>query len=201
MNLSIPRSIAGAKPAAAGVFFKRPSRTMLIGMTLLEITFVLLIMVGIIGGALVMASSTMSQSNTVQETQTITSLAGGVRKVKSRTGYPVDAVIGTSMNAMGVIPVNVVHTAGTLFKNSWGGDILFTQQDGGGNFAITYTNIPLTECISLVMSVKPGILTAIGNGAAGAASSGATLNIADITAPDGATLCAGGTLHWTSGAV
>lgn len=191
------------KPAATGIFFKRPSRKMLIGMTLLEITFVLLIMVGIIGGALVMASSTMSQSNTVQETQTVTNLAGAVRKIKSRNGYPVDASIGTSMYAINAIPTNVVHTNGAAgsFKNSWGGDITFTQQDSGGNFAITYTNVPQSECSALLMSIKPGLLAAVGTGAAPTTSSGsgATL-IEGMDAVTAATLCssASNTIYWSS---
>lgn len=69
-----------------------------LGMTLLEITFVLLIMVAIIGGALVMASSTMNQSNSVQETQTVTNLASAVRKVKMANGYPLDAEIGPALH-------------------------------------------------------------------------------------------------------
>src|SRR5690606_37751531 len=80
------------------------------GMTRLEITFVLLIMVAIIGGALVMASNTMNQSNSVQETQTVTNLAGAVRKVKMVNGYPADADIGPPLHSLGFIPANITHT-------------------------------------------------------------------------------------------
>lgn len=135
------------------------------GMTLLEITFVLLIMVSIIGGALVMASGAMNQSNSVQESRSVANLANAVQKIKMPSGFPASATIGTALNDMGLIPANVASNGlGTVFTNSWGGAITFLQKDGGGNFAITYTGIPQTECKLLVMAVKQGLLKTIGSG-------------------------------------
>lgn len=171
-----------------------------LGMTLLEITFVLLIMVAIIGGALVMASSTMNQSNSVQETQTVTNLASAVRKVKMANGYPLDAEIGPALHNLGFIPANVTHTNGATFRNSWGGNITFHRQDAGGNFGITYTNIPVQECRQLVLGVKAGILQSVGAGVAGTGA--ATHNIKDLTpAIVNNTICAGtsvATVNWSS---
>jgi type II secretory pathway pseudopilin PulG len=171
-----------------------------LGMTLREITFVLLIMVAIIGGALVKASSTMNQSNSVQETQTVTNLAGAIRKVKMVNGYPADAEIGPAMSNLGFIPANVTHTNGTNIKNSWGGDITFHRQDGGGNFGITYTNVPTQECRQLVLGVKAGLLQSVGSGASTA--SAAAYNIRDLTpAIVNTNICTGAsvsTINWSS---
>ena len=170
-------------------------------MTLLEITFVLLIFVGVIGGALVMASSTMGQANSVQETQTVMNLASAIRKIKMANGYPADADIGPSMHDLGFIPTNVAHNNGADFKNSWGGDITFHRQDNGANFGITYTNIPVQECRQLVLNVQSGLLQSVGSGVAGTGA--ADHNIKDVTptivSDD---ICAGtsvATINWSSG--
>ena len=169
-----------------GLVGKSNGKSMREGMTLLEITFVLLVMVAIIGGALVMASGAMNQSNSVQESQTVNNLAAAVQKTKTASGFPANAAIGTSLNDMGLIPANVTNNGlGTVFTNSWGGAITFLQKDAGGNFAITYAGIPQTECKLLVQAVKSGILKTVGSGVAAT-----TLTISALTtATISATIC------------
>ncbi len=171
------------------------------GMTLLEITFVLLIMVSIIGGALVMASGAMNQSNSVQESQTVNNLAASVQKIKTSAGFPAAAAIGTSLNDLGLIPANVVSNgAGGAFQNSWGGAITFMPKDGGGNFAIVYAGIPQAECKLLVMAVKSGILKTVGNGLLVTTNTISALTTANVSA----TICATAGVNnviWSSSAI
>lgn len=170
------------------------------GATLLETTFVMIIIITIIGGALTLASNAMDQSTTVQETQTVNNLAGAVRKIKMANGYPADAEIGLAMHRLGFIPANVIHTDGTDFVNSWGGSITFQRQSGGGNFSITYTNIPEKECRQLVLGVKSGLLQSVGNTTT--SSGAATYNIRSLTAEQVEAICTdnsgAATVVWSS---
>ena len=183
-----------SKPELAG-------KSMREGMTLLEITFVLLVMVAIIGGALVMASGAMNQSNSVQESQTVNNLAASVQKIKTSAGFPAAAAIGTSLNDLGLIPANVVSNgAGGAFQNSWGGAITFMPKDGGGNFAIVYAGIPQAECKLLVMAVKSGILKTVGNGLLVTTNTISALTTANVSA----TICATAGVNnviWSSSAI
>ena len=150
--------------------------------TLIEMTFVLIIIVAIIVGALVIASNVMNQNTTSEELQTVSNLSAAVRKVKSNRGYPSD--IEGEMRTLHLFPDNVVDT-GTALANSWGGTIEFAQIDSGANFSLSYTNIPKRECTALVLAVKPGILQSVGAGTT------ATVNIIDLTAATiDTTICA-----------
>lgn len=135
------------------------------GASLLEITFVLLIIVGIIGGALVMASGALSQNTVTQEVQTLNNLAAGATQTKTPRGFGngagdgVDLLAG--MDLLGVLPKNVTIVSGAA-QNSWSGDITVTSSNGGADFTITYTNIPREECVKLVSGVKMGLLRSVG---------------------------------------
>jgi len=168
------------------------------GASLMEISFVLLVMVGIIGGALAMASGVMGQSTVTQETQILTNLSGAVTRTKSANGFGTTANIMQAMDQMKLVPSNVSRTGtGTAMqlKNGWGGNITIKPTNGGGNFAVTYAQIPKGDCVQLVNTVKPGILQSIGTG------QNATMNITDLTSTVVSnTLCQGGTntVTWDS---
>ena len=172
--------------------------------SLLEVTFVLLVIIGIIAGVLSMATNTMRQSDVTQETQTLTNLAAAAMKVKSPSGFDGDEIL-PSIGAMGMIPANVTNTgtaAAPVLLNSWNGSITFDDDDGGGAFTITYTNIPKEECTQLVMAVKQGILKSVGNGATATLNLGSGGTAAQVTAASAATtVCpstSGNTVTWSS---
>lgn len=137
------------------------------GVSLLEITFVLLIIVGVVGGALIMASGAMSQSTVTQEIQTLNNLASGASMTKTTRGYGGGDGDGKDllpdMEIIGSLPKNIVM-AGSTPKNSWSGDITIVSSNGGADFIITYANIPKEECVKLVNGVKMGILRSVGTG-------------------------------------
>ncbi len=154
--------------------------------TLLEVTIVLLIFVSIISMALYMSAGTISQSDSVQEIQSLNNLAVAVQKTKTNQGFPASASIGTTMDTLGIVPPNITHTGGASYMNTWGGAITFTQENSGGGFAIHYTNVPVKECKLLVSGLRSGILRSVGSGTA-------TLNLDGLTADQVATVCAAGT--------
>lgn len=156
------RPITGGFPSLV-LAAKHRARRM--GLSLLEITFVLLIIVAVVGGALIMASGAMSQSTVTQEIQTLNNLASGATMTKSTRGYGTDGDpnLLPNMEIIGSLPKNVM-VVGTTYKNSWGGDITIEASNGGADFIITYGNIPKEECVKLVNGVKMGILRSVGTG-------------------------------------
>lgn len=157
-----------------------------LGLSLLEITFVLLIIVAVVGGALIMASGAMSQSTVTQEIQTLNNLASGATMVKTTRGYGGDGSDGVDllpdMEIVGSLPKNIVM-AGKQPKNSWGGDIKIFSSNGGADFIIAYTNVPKEECVKMVNGVKMGILRSVGKGESPDTS------IMDITPSKAADIC------------
>jgi len=148
------------------------------GASLMEISFVLLVMVGIIAGALAMASGVMGQSTITQETQILTNLSGAVTRTKSANGFDTTANIMRAMDEMNLVPSNVARSgtgASLALRNGWGGPITIKPINGGGGFAITYTQIPKGDCVQLMNAVKPGILQSVGAG------DDATTNMTDLT--------------------
>jgi Flp pilus assembly protein TadG len=170
------------------------------GVTLLEMGFWLLIFVGVIGGVLGIASVTMRQSTVATEVQTITNLSGVVSRMRTSAGY--DTATGAIVKAlddMKMIPANISKTVSgnnVTIRNGWNGAININATDGGGNFSITYTQIPKEDCVQLVTGMKPGILQSVGSGTT------ATLQISDVTANSASTMCAASanTVTWDTGA-
>lgn len=156
-----------------------------LGVTLLEVTIVLLIAVSIIAAALYMSASTIAQSDSVQEIQSLNNLGVAVQKTKTNRGYPASAAIPTSLITLGLVPANVQLT-GTTFFNTWGGQISFTQESSGAGFRINYTNVPNKDCKLFVSGVKQGLFNSVGNAVA-------TVNLSALTADDVVTACASGT--------
>lgn len=167
-------------------------------LTLVETSFVLLVIVVVLGGALALAALTMRQSTVASETQTLVSLSGSVVKVKGNGGYNTDStLIMRALDTMELIPSNVSKSgsgATTELTNGWGGAITIAATNGGANFSITYEQIPRADCTQLVMGVKPSILQSVGSGGS------STTNIVDVDADAAATMCAGGTntITWSS---
>lgn len=151
---------------------RRHAKPLRKGATLLEMSIWLLIFVGIVVSVLSVASMVLSQNTAAQETQTIAQLTTEARKLRSASGY--SETIVEDMRLMRSIPNTVSDPTpdgtGKVLNNSWGGEITFTQVDNGANFAMTYTNIPQTECIQLVQSVRAGLLQSIGKGTAASGS-------------------------------
>lgn len=161
------------------------------GAGIMEMVFVLLIIITIIGGALALARGAMSQSTVAQEIQIITNLSAGVYKTRTRAGYTSDNIVDDLVN-MGLLPANVANISGTL-KNSWNGDISIQSTDANANFSITYNNVPKEECTQMLMGVKAGILNSVGSG------NTSSKNINDVSPSDSSTLCpstAGNTITW-----
>lgn len=169
------------------------------GATLLEMGFWLLIFVGIIGGVLGIASVTMRQSTVATEVQTITNLSGVVSRMRTSAGYDTaTGAIVKSLEDMKMIPANISKTVSgnnVTIRNGWNGAITVNATDGGGNFSITYTQIPREDCVQLVTGTKPGILQSVGSGTT------ATLPISEVTATSASTMCASSanTVTWDSG--
>ena len=175
-----------------------------VGATLLEQTFVILILLAIIIGALSLAYTTMRQNTVTQEVQTLTNLAGAVFKTKSSDGF-IGNEIGPNLGNMGMIPTNVTNTGtaqAPALKNTWGGNITFDDDDAGGAFTITYTNIPKEDCVQMVTAVKQSILNSVGSGTSATHNIGANGDAAQLTpAIAAATICpanAGNTVTWSS---
>ncbi|MDF8363284.1 MULTISPECIES: type 4 pilus major pilin [Achromobacter] len=170
------------------------------GVTLLEMGFWLLIFVGVIGGVLGIASVTMRQSTVATEVQTITNLSGVVSRMRTSAGYDTAAgAIVKSLDDMKMIPANISKTVSgnnVTIRNGWNGAININATDGGGNFSITYTQIPKEDCVQLVTGMKPGILQSVGSGTT------ATVQISSVTANSASTMCAASanTVTWDTGA-
>jgi len=148
---------------------RRRVRTIRRGASLMEVSFVLLVMVGIIAGALAMASSVMSQNTITQEVQTISNLSGAVQRTKTTSGYGSASDIKVALDQMKLVPTNVSRTgsgSSMVLRNGWGGVIDFQVVNGGADFTLSYSNVPESECAQLVNSVKPGILRSVGEGTA-----------------------------------
>lgn len=177
------RPITGGFPSLV-LAAKHRARRM--GLSLLEITFVLLIIVAVVGGALIMASGAMSQSTVTQEIQTLNNLASGATMTKSTRGYGGgDGFVSIleDMNTIGTLPKNITVTGGGLPLNSWGGQIDIQVSNLGADFVITYQNVPKEECVKLVNGVKMGILRSVGPDDA------VTTSILDVTPSQAATIC------------
>ncbi|CUJ50806.1 PilS N terminal [Achromobacter sp. 2789STDY5608633] len=158
------------------------------GATLLEMGFWLLIFVAIIGSVLGIASVTMRQSTVATEVQTITNLSGVISRMRTSAGYDTaTGAIVKSLDDMKMIPANISKTVSgnnVTIRNGWNGAITVNATDGGGNFSITYTQIPREDCVQLVTGTKPGILQSVGSGTT------ATVAISSITATSASTMCA-----------
>jgi len=168
-----------------GIITRVFTRALRPAFTLLEVLTVLLIAVAIIATALYMAASTISQSEAIQQVQSLNSLGVAVQRLKSSSGYPASASISTSLVTLNLVPANVQVTDG-IFYNSWGGLITFTQENSGAGFRINYTNVPTKDCLLFVSSIKQGIFNSFGSAAA-------TMNLSTQTTDNTVTACANGT--------
>jgi len=147
--------------------FSTIRRTKRVGASLMEMTFVLLVMVGIIAGALAMASGVMSQNTVSQEVQTLTNLSAVVVRTKGPTGYTNGNEIKIMIDEMKLIPSNITRTGqgnNLVLRNAWGGAIDFSVTADKGNFIITSSAIPKSECIQIIGALKSAALRSVGKG-------------------------------------
>jgi len=135
------------------------------GMTLMEMTFVMLIMVVILSAGIMTGGYVLREGDARVEILRIQEMASAVRLLKTQTGYPADSQIGPKLAEMGLIPQNHAHNNGRNVQNSFGGQINFRRLGNGGFFGLEYTNIPQSECRLIAHQIASEYIRAVGKSA------------------------------------
>lgn len=125
------------------------------GMTLIELTLVLVLGGLVIFGALSMFRSANQSSAVSNETKNVQSIIAGVRAL-----YPGQTTY-TGVTQSMLITANKVPTVmvnGTNLRHSWN-DAVTVAVNATAGFDITYANVPTAACIELVAAVANGFNT------------------------------------------
>ena len=156
--------------------------------SLLEITFVLFIFVALIVGAMIGATVAFSNNETTRETQNIMALSAAITKTRTvRHVIPPSAQLGPAIYQMGLIPLTLQTTDGTVIKHGWGGDVILASLAAGAGYGVGYTNIPMHECANLVNSVRSGPLSWVGPGSVLALST--PIKVEDMDSAQASQIC------------
>lgn len=125
------------------------------GMTLIELTLVLVLGGLVIFAALSMFRSTNQSSAVSNETKAVQSIVAGVRAL-----YPGLSTY-TGLTESMLITANKVPTSminGTALKHSWNSTVTVAP-DATAGFNVTYDNVPTAACIEFVAGVSSGFNT------------------------------------------
>ena len=168
---------------------------------LMEMLFVLLVIVSVLAGSMAIGAALLNDSTARREAEAVSSLADNIRRLKKFDGYAPSTDITYELMELQLVPdLLSMNTNSIQLTNQWGGRVRVTRQDSGGNFAITYENIPPNICKLMMLNIPVGTLQTVGSGSAGTSSgSSSDLLIADLPRDDIARICDVRTVHWSSG--
>lgn len=125
------------------------------GMTLIELTLVLVVGGLIIFGALSQFRSTNQSGQVSNEAKAAQAIIAGVRSLypglSTYTGLSEAQLISANK-----VPTSMVH--GTALKHSWNGAVTVAP-NGTAGFDITYAAVPSASCIEFVSSIAAGFNT------------------------------------------
>jgi len=169
------------------------------GLSLIEMSFVLIVMTLILSGALATATVLYDDSLAKEESQRIVRLAQNIRQLKKSTGYDYSAGILEEVIELKLVPDGIKVENNVVLRNQWNGTVSITRQDNGGNVAITYENVPKRVCALMIKAIPPGLLFSVGPGLAGAARGASDRLISKLTNVDIVTACDTGEVHWSTG--
>lgn len=169
--------------------------------TLTETIFVLAIAVMLVALGLLAINVLVNDSQARSEIVRLGKLADAARQLRTPTGYPTSTVLQERLLQYGMVPSGyLLKGDSTSLTHSWGGEVRVTTQDGGGNFAISYTKVPKVICYLMVMLAPPsGVLKKVGAGVATSNSAAGDLLLSERTALDLPAICTNGTVHWATG--
>ncbi len=149
------------------------------GFSLIE----LLLVIGFIAGALVLAFITYpkvqatSRANTTSQQMTL--ITAGVKNLYA-TAKNFGSLNLTVMENAKLLPDDMARVGGstiTSLSNVWGGDLLLAPTNSNRHFTITLTSVPQAECVKLATGIATNFIK-LGIGSGSGAAEG---NIFDRT--------------------
>lgn len=150
-----------------------------VGASILNAVLALLIIGGLISGAVYQSGWMLSQNETREEVDALHFLAHQASQLKSKDGY--ENTLTETLVRMGMLPLLLGGNTSTgKISNQWGGDVTLVSLDSGANFGINYSNMPKRVCLGVAGEVKSGVLFSMGKGTAQSVG-GSALSIDDAT--------------------
>ena len=168
---------------------------------LIESLFVLLTIVSVLAGSMAIAAALLNDSTAKREAEAVNELADNIRRIKKFDGYAPSADMTHELMELQLVPYSISMNTNTIqLTNQWSGSVRVRPQDAGGNFAITYENIPENICKSMMLNIPAGTLQTVGPGTAGSSGGASSdLLIAELTTRDISRICGNSAVHWSSG--